>query len=167
MSKIPLIFFMAFLVFSCSKPSDQDYLNQSKDLVKEKKITQAINSLQTLLKEFPDSKLAPKALTELATIYQGNLDTSITARESFNRAQKYFKEVYDKYPKSEEAPNALFMSAFILANDLHKYDEATITYKLFIEKFPDNPLVQSAKDELDNMGLTPDEILKRKEVASQ
>lgn len=167
MSKLPILFILALLFFSCSKPTDQENLDQAKNLIKEKKIDEAVKTLEQIINEHPESNVAPKALVELATLYQGQLDPNVPRNESFNRAQKYFREVYDKYPKSEEASNSLFMSGFILANDLHKYDEATKAYKLFIEKYPDNPLVQSAKDELDNMGLTPEEILKKKAVAEK
>jgi TolA-binding protein len=165
MKKLTLLVLIIIAVVSCSKTNDQDYLNRAESEVKDKKINEAVADLQTLLKEFPESKLAPKALVQLATIYQGQLVKGLTMRESFDKSQKYFKEVYDKYQNSEEAPSALFMSSFILANHLHRFDEATAGYKLFIEKYPDNPLVVSAKDELDNMGLSPEEILKKKEVA--
>ena len=59
------------------------------------------------------------------------------------------------------------MAGYILANDLQKYDDATKSYKLFIEKYPGHPLASSAKQELDNMGLSPEEILKRTETAKQ
>jgi TolA-binding protein len=73
-------------------------------------------------------------------------------------------QVYEKYPDSEEAPKSLFMSGFILANDLMLYDKATSSYNLFLEKYPSHPLAVSAKEELDNMGLSPEEILKRTET---
>jgi len=165
MKKLSVIFLIAIIFISCSKTSDQEYYDKAKVLLKENKVTEAITSLETLLKEYPESNIAPKALVQLATIYQNQLDKNISQAESFNKAQKYFREVFDKYPQSEEAPNSLFMSSFILSNELKKYDEATEGYKLFIEKYPDSPLVISAKDELDNMGLSPEEILKRKEVA--
>jgi hypothetical protein len=45
-----------------------------------------------------------------------------------------------------------------------KFDEATKSYKLFLEKYPNDPLAVSAKEELDNMGIPPEEILKRTET---
>lgn len=165
MKKLSVIFLIAILFLSCSKTSDQDYFDQAEKLLKENKVNESITSLETLLKEYPESKIAPKAMIQLATIYQNQLDKKLSRDKTFDKAQKYFREVFDKYPQSEEAPNALFMSSFILANDLRKFDEATAGYKLFLEKFPNSPLAISAQDELDNMGLTPSEILKRKEVA--
>ena len=53
------------------------------------------------------------------------------------------------------------MCGYIQANELKDFDAATKTYKLFIEKFPDSEFAVSAKAELDNMGLAPEEILKK------
>ena len=166
MKKISLIVLLTFLIFSCSKTTDKEYLDLSQKLIKEKNATEAITNLNTLLKEYPESKLAPKALVHLASIYQNLMVKDISEEESYNQAQKYFREVFDKYPNSEDAPNSLFMSSFILSNNLQKFDEATVSYKLFIEKFPDNPLAVSAKQELDNMGISPEDILKKNEVAN-
>jgi hypothetical protein len=54
------------------------------------------------------------------------------------------------------------MSGFILANDLKSYNEATASFSLFLQKFPNNELASSAREELENMGLTPEEILQKK-----
>ena len=123
--------------------------------------------METLVNEYPESEIAPQALVQLAQIYQNQLDKNIKPTESFEKAEKYFMQVYEKYPESEEAPKALFMSGFILANDLQNYEKATASYNLFMEKYPSHPLAVSAKEELDNMGLTPEEILKRTETVKK
>lgn len=151
-------------LLACSKTTDKQYLDQAKNLLNDNKVSEAISTYKSLLDEYPQSDLAPKALVELASLYQNQLDKNLPPEQSFDYAQKYFREVFDKYPTSEEAPKSLFMSAFILANELKRYDEATEAYKLFIEKYPKNPLSVAAQEELDNMGLSPEEILKKKEV---
>lgn len=166
MYKYFLTVFSILLLISCSKTTDQQYLDQAKNLFKENKVAEAIASYKSLLEEYPESSLAPKALIELANLYQNHADKTLTSEQSFDNAQKYFREVFDKYQNSDEAPKALFMSAFILANELKRYDDATEAYKLFIEKYPRNPLAVAAQEELDNMGLSPEEILKKKEVTS-
>jgi TolA-binding protein len=167
MKKYLFLVFIPLLVISCSKTSDQEYYDQAKKLLDEKKTSEAVTSLETLVNEYPESEIAPQALVQLAQIYQNQLDKNIKPTESFEKAEKYFMQVYEKYPDSEEAPKALFMSGFILANDLMKYDEATSSYDLFLEKFPSHSLAVSAKEELDNMGLTPEEILKRTETVKK
>ena len=165
MKKLFLIFIITLLFLSCSKTSDQDYLTQAEKSLKENNIDQAIKDIESLLNDYPESELAPKALAQLASIYQNQMVKNIKPEESFKRSQKYFKQVFEKYPNSEEAPKSLFLCGFILANNLNNYDEATSHYKLFLSKYPSHPLAASAQEELDNMGLSPEEILKKTETA--
>lgn len=167
MKKYLFLVLVPLLIISCSKTSDQEYFDQAKKLLDENKITEAVTSLESLVSEYPESEIAPQALVQLAQIYQNQLDKNIKPKESFEKAEEYFMQVYEKYPDSEEAPKALFMSGFILANDLQNYDKATTSYNLFLEKYPSHPLAVSAKEELDNMGLTPEEILKRTETVQK
>ena len=165
MKKYFVIVLFALLTISCSKTSDQEYFDQAKSFLKEKKTSEAIKAIEALIKEYPESDIAPKALVQLAGIYQNQMVEKLNSSESFDRAQKYFYQVYEKFPESEEAPQSLFLSGFILANDLKNFDLATSHYKLFLSKYPSHPLAISAKEELDNMGLSPEEILKRTETA--
>lgn len=167
MKKYFVLFIISLFISSCAKTSDTEYLSQAEKFLKENKVDESIANLETLLKEFPESALAPKALVHLASIYQNQMDKKIKRMESFERAQKYYLQVYEKYPASENAPQSLFLSGFILSNDLRNYDEATKRYKLFLEKYPSNSLAAAAQEELNNMGLTPEEILKRTETAKK
>jgi len=54
------------------------------------------------------------------------------------------------------------MSAFILANELQKLDLAKESYNLFLQKYPSHELANSAREELNNLGIPAEEILKKK-----
>jgi TolA-binding protein len=149
------------LIVSCStKKSDKELFDKAKRDLKENKVPEAVMAFEKVVNEHSESKLAPEALSELAAIYQNKQDKSISEEENLVKAVSLFKRIHDEYPKSEYAPSGLFMSAFISANDLKKYEEATSLYKQFLQEYPDNDLAASAKAELDNMGLSPEEILK-------
>ena len=153
---------VAFIFISCSsKKSDEELFNEAKTNTEDGKIPEAVASYEELLKEYPDSKTAPEALTNIAAIYQNKLVKNISETESLVEAAKFFRQIYDDYPESEFAPMGLFMAGFVLANELNMYNEATENYNLFMETFPDHELAASAKEELDNMGLTPEEILQK------
>ncbi|MBZ0198220.1 MAG: tetratricopeptide repeat protein [Ignavibacteriaceae bacterium] len=159
---IPVLFVaLALTLIGCGK-SAEDYMKDATEKLKAQNVAEAVASYQKILEEFPQSEQAPDALYQLATIYQGLLLPNLSREESLIQAVTSFKTVYEKYPKNKYAPVSLFMSGFIMANELHQYEEATKTYNLFIDKFPDHQLASSARDELDNMGLAPDEILKKK-----
>jgi TolA-binding protein len=149
------------LIVGCStKKSDKELFDAAKKDLKENKVPEAIIAFEQVVKEHSESKLAPEALSELASIYQNKQDKSISEEENLEKAVSLFKRIHDEYPESEYAPSGLFMSAFISANDLKKFNEATLLYKQFLKEYPNNDLAASAQAELDNMGLSPEEILK-------
>lgn len=160
MKKVLSIFIIILILVSCSKSLEGDFNNAVK-LLQENKTEEAISEFEKIAQS-NDAIYSPKALDQLAEIYQGKLDKNLSAEESAKKSQFYFRTLYDKYPQSSLAPKALFMSAFILANELNMYDDATKEYNLFLEKFPNHELATSAKQELEYIGLSPEEILKKK-----
>lgn len=161
MKYLVVMIITATLFIGCSK-NDEELYNEAADYASKQKVTEAINSYRELVKQFPNSALASKSLYEIGRIYQGKLDTTLTAEESYHKAIETYLELSKNYKNSEEAPIGLFMVGFIQANELNNYDEATKTYKRFLEEYPQHDLAKSAQDELDNMGLSPEEILAKK-----
>ena len=152
-----------FLAVGCSpKKSDKELFDDAKNNLKEDKISEAVMAFEELVNDNPESTLSPEALSELATIYQNKLVKSLSEKENLEKAVATFKRIHTEYPKSEYAPSGLFMAGFINANELKNFDEATIIYKQFLQEYPDNELAASAQAELDNMGLSPEEILQNK-----
>ncbi len=160
--KLVTILFCSLIIAGCSKKSEEEYLSSAEKFMKENKFSEAILEYEALATEYPEGNNAAKSLFEIAKIYQAKLPNDISAEASFQKSIEYYQKVVDKYSASEEAPLSLFMIGFIQANELKNFDLATATYNLFVSKFPAHQLVESAREELNNMGLTPDEILKRK-----
>lgn len=150
----------AFIISGCGKKADEHYAEASK-LSKEEKYEEAIKIYEMILKDYPKDKFASVSAYDLAVIYQSLDIKNLTREQRLNKAIEYFTMVFDKYPESAEAPKSLFTAGFIYANELNDYDNGTKLYKLFIEKFPNNELAASAQIELDNMGQSPEEILKK------
>ncbi|MBK7630136.1 MAG: tetratricopeptide repeat protein [Ignavibacteriales bacterium] len=165
MKKYSLLLIISLLIISCSKTSDQEYLDQSNKLLTENKIPEAVKSLETLLNEYPESNLAPKALVQLAGIYQNQQIEGLTSKKSLEKAEQYYYQVYEKYPNSEEAPLALFQAGILLDDALKNYDEATKIYNLFLEKYPNDKHAVIVKQSLDIMGIDPNDIINKKEAA--
>jgi TolA-binding protein len=157
-----IILFLGILLVGCSKKDPQDYMKQAKAGVAGNNIAEAVTSYQELVKEYPNSPQASEALFQLGTLYQNKMVRNLEAKASLEKASGIFKSISDKYPDSKLAPKSLFMSAFILANDLKEYNKATEIFNIFLKRYPNSDLVNSAKEELDNMGLSPEEILKNK-----
>ncbi|MGE5680781.1 MAG: tetratricopeptide repeat protein [Bacillota bacterium] len=156
----------AYTLNGCSGKSEKDLLDSAQNNIKNKKVTEAINDYEMIAKEYPKSETASKALFEIAKLYHSK-SAGIYPDESLKRGIRYYKRIYDEYPGSKEAPQALFMVGFIQANDFGQFDSAKAAYKLFLEKYPNNEMASSAKAELDNMGLTPQEILTKSAQAKK
>lgn len=155
-----IAFLTLLLFFGCSaKKSDKELFDEAQTNLKEQKFPEAVISFEALINDHPDSELAPKALSQLASIYQNKQIKNLSEKENLDKAIELFKKLHDDYPSSEYAPSGLFMAGFIYANDLKNYEEATAMYKQFLKEYPDNELAESAQAELDNMGLSPEEIL--------
>lgn len=159
-----LTFLLTGIIFisGCSSKSADDYMKAAHENVMQQKFTEAIGIYESVVNEFPQSAEAPEALFQIATLYQNKMVKNISDLESYKKAVKTFRDLFNKYPDNKKAPMALFLSGFILANDLRNFESATSVYKLFLEKYPQNELASSAKEELENMGLTPDQILQKK-----
>ena len=160
------IVFIGFIFFSCSKTSDKEYMEMADQKIENGNVSEAISDYQKLVEEYPESELAPEAIVMQATLYHENKVKNISRTESLIKAADLFVSVSEKYPENEKAPSSLFMAGFIYANELQDYTKAKAVYNLFLKKYPDNELASSANEELKNLGLTPEEILKKK-IAAQ
>ena len=163
--KLSKIFFLLFavLIFSaCNSKSERDLFNGAQKLVKQKKYSQAIYWYNKIVKDFPESKYAPEALFEMAKLYQGLVVKNIDSQKSLQKAVTIYTKIYTEYPDSKRAEASNFMAAFILANELKDIDAAKTAYNLYIQKYPNGELVKDAKIELQNLGKSPEEILREK-----
>jgi len=157
-----IAFSLLLLFFGCSSnKSDKEMFDEAETNLKEKKYPEAVISFEELINDHPDSKLAPEALSQLASIYQNKQVKNLSEEENLEKAIELFKKLHDNYPSSEYAPSGLFMAGFISANELHNYEAATLIYQQFLKEYPNNELASSAQAELDNMGLSPEEILSK------
>jgi TolA-binding protein len=150
------------MIAGCNNHSADKYLKQAKAAVDQKKYTEAVKLYETLVSEFPKDTLAPTALYQLGALYQNKLVPGTEGPASTEKAVSVFKSVFDKYPDSKEAPSCLFMCGFLQSNELNRYSDATVSYNMFLQKYPKNDMASAAKYELDNMGLTPGQVLEQK-----
>ncbi len=79
-------------------------------------------------------------------------------------AEQLFMTALGKYPKHEKTPKALFMLAFCYENTLGNQEKAGERYKEFLQKYPNDKLAASAQASLNNLGKTPEELVKEFEA---
>lgn len=154
-----LLIILGITILGCSGKNEDEMYNTGKKLVETNKNIEAVKQYEELLKEFPDTKHKEFVLFELGKIYQSKAIKSNNSEINLNNAVKYFTQLFTEFPKSNNSPSALFMTGFIYANELQKLDSAKIRYQEFLDKYPNHELAVSVKYELDNLGLTPEQIL--------
>lgn len=79
---------------------------------------------------------------------------------NYEKALELYGKLYEEYAEYEKAPQALFMQAFILDNDLKRIDEAGQLYQSFIDQYPDDDFTSSAQVLLENLGKDEEEIIR-------
>ena len=149
---------------------------------KETKRDAALKDLKTLENEtFGKSTLDLQVAKKLVERYQyfantyaedttNALDCLIKGGEVANsmhdgkQAEQLFIAAMDKYPKHEKTAKALFMLAFCYENTLGEQAKAGERYKEFLVKYPNDKLAASAQASLQNLGKTPEELVKEFEA---
>ncbi|MFA7419422.1 MAG: tetratricopeptide repeat protein [Melioribacteraceae bacterium] len=163
MKKIfPALLIALIMITACNSNKDMETFNAAEKKYNDKKYSEALIDYKLVIEEYSSSDYAAKSLMRVGSMYQMFLVPNVQSDESNKKAVEYYRDLYKNFPKSEEAPKALFMSGFILANNLNKLDEAKMTYQTFLDKFPKHELAPQIKIELENLGKTPEEILENK-----
>jgi len=162
MKKLVIILLTVFFLMSCGTESDQDLYESAKENIKSSELINALADFRKLVDNFPESKYSAEVNFEIGKLYHSKVDKNLTDEQSFMQAISYYESVYLNFPDDLNAPNALFMSAFLYANEIGNLDIAREKYELFLEKYPDNEMAASAQAELDNLGVSAEEILQKK-----
>ena len=105
-----------------------------------------------------------------AYLAEGN---SLSADEYFKVAELYestgdygqtismLEKLRTEHPKTDRAADALFKIGFIQHNNLKDLQKAEDTYRKFINSYPDHHFADDAQMEIDNLGVSPEEIIRR------
>lgn len=115
-------------------------------------IQNVIQAYNDFANKYPDDTLSAVFLFKSSELLMG--------LQKYNEAIKYLDKICKEHPNSPKAPSALFFQAFIYENNLNNIEQARQLYTLFIEKYPNHELVESARFSLKNLGKSNEEIIK-------
>jgi outer membrane protein assembly factor BamD (BamD/ComL family) len=118
-----------------------------------------ISEYELFVKEFPKDSLAPAYLFKAAGMSMNTGDGP--------RAITFFDRVVKEYPAHPKAALALFFKGYVLENILRDLGQAKETYLLFLEKYPDNEFADDAKASIENLGKTPEQMIREFEAKSR
>ncbi|MBE0662874.1 MAG: hypothetical protein IH597_10445 [Bacteroidales bacterium] len=76
------------------------------------------------------------------------------------KAIEIYTRVFNDYTTYEKHPESLFLIAFIYENQLMNLKQAELSYRRFLELYPDHELANDAEILIQHLGKSPDEMVK-------
>lgn len=156
-------FFLAgIFLISCGSPHDQQ-LSEIKALE---------DSLFSDATKMIDQKMAKELIdkyVQFADAYPEDADTPETLFKAGDmamnlnmpqRAITIFDRIMNDYPDFDKTPQCLFLKGYIYENDFQDLDTARKIYEEFLQKYPDDEFADDAEISIQNLGKTPEELIR-------
>jgi outer membrane protein assembly factor BamD (BamD/ComL family) len=77
------------------------------------------------------------------------------------RAIELYDRVITDYPDFRKVPECMFLKGYVYENYLGDLDNAKIIYLRFLEDYPDNEFADDAAISIQNLGKTPEELIRQ------
>src|SRR5688572_16926778 len=159
---------LIFAVAACSSPQhklsskieslEKEMHNDSSMAPDEKKAKDAIELYIKYADKFPDDTTSASYLFKA-----GDLSSKINETQ---KAIELFGKVIHKYPNHRNAPYALFLQGFIYENQVGDPLRAKPYYEAFLKTYPDHPIAGDVSFSLENLGKSPEELIREFESKS-
>ncbi|MEI6750231.1 MAG: tetratricopeptide repeat protein [Bacteroidales bacterium] len=168
MKKVPsfsLIILIAALFVACGSPRKHavdriTILEKQLSAKSGKPDTAKVETLalaySDFVRQFPKDSLSPEYLLRAGGVLM-NAGDAIKAIQSLD-------QITQKYNTSRQAPQALFLLGFIYENMLGNIGKAGESYREFLTRYPKHDLADDAQASLNNLGKTPEELLREFEA---
>lgn len=89
------------------------------------------------------------------------VEVSVNAKQDPQQSIDLVNRLVTTYPRYENNPVALFMLAtFVYDDQLHNYDKARECYNRIINDYPDSPFAKDAAISIEQLGVSPEELIK-------
>lgn len=118
-----------------------------------------VRAYEKFAKEKTDDAKTPEYLFKAAEIQR--------SLKNYKKAIENYETIQKDFPQYDKTPHSTFLLGFIYENDLKDNDKAKAMYEQFLEKYPEHELADDVKFSLDNLGITPEEIIKRFEESNK
>ena len=101
----------------------------------------------------PDDAMTPEYLFKA-------VDVSMNLNEP-QRTIYIIDKLVKEYPDYPRTQAALFIKAFIFETRYNNLDMAKKLYEQYLEMYPDGEFAESCRASIENLGLTPEELVKK------
>ncbi len=159
-TKILLLAICAFIL-SCGNPQKElatkiddmshKVYNDSTKRIDDVMAKQYIEACAEYASKFPADTLAPVLLLKAA-------ETSRNIRD-YQTALGIYDQIIKDFPAYKKAPQAMFLKAFTIDDNMGKKEDAKLIYEAFLEKYPNDEFAESAKFMLQNLYKSDAEII--------
>ena len=167
MKKVLLSVFVVLMMLSCGEKMSVEKINEleskvfAKDAVlSSENVIQLVDAYVLFAEQNPNDQQTPDFLFKALDVAVG------VNAEGPQKAIDIANVLIEKYPDFEMTPMAMFIKGFVYENMIGDLQNAEMTYRQFIEKYPNNPMVEDVKSTLENLGLTPEELIRKFEEAN-
>jgi TolA-binding protein len=131
---------------------EEELFNSNAVKLDRRKALDLIKLYEQYVDTYPDRADAPEYLFKAA-------DISMNMRRP-QATIALFDRIMTEYPDYEKSPSALFLKAFVYEDQLQDYENAKRYYELFLEKYPNSEFADDAEVSLQNLGKSPEELIK-------
>jgi TolA-binding protein len=164
MKTIGNVFLILIILFtgSCSSPEKQlsDKIEtEEKGLYKDSSLVPDPQKAKTVIALYDQYvEKFPRDTASAGYLFKAGDISSKT--NNVSEAIRYFDRLIDNYPQHEKAPYALFLQGFIFENQLGDPVKAKPYYEEFLKKYPDHSLARDVNFSLENLGRSPEELIR-------
>jgi len=138
---------------------EKEFFAETQTKMDKRKALDLVNLYIQFVDENPDDFRSLEYLFKASDISM-NLNRPKQTIDLFNR-------ILTTYPSYEKTSSALFLKAFVYEDQLKDYDSARKYYELFIIEYPKSEFADDAKVSLQNLGKTPEELIREFEQKNQ
>lgn len=111
---------------------------------------------EKFIADYPEDTLVAGYLFKAATLAM-NIDEGA-------KAISFFDQYLRDFPGGPKAPLCSFFRAYVQENLLKNLDQAKESYLQFLEKYPDHDFSDDARAALENLGKSPEQLIREFEA---
>jgi len=123
--------------------------NATPDMAKAKKLAELYIEYAEL---YPNDTNSPEFLFKASDISMNVHSPRLTI--------SLFDKILTTYPNYENVPTIMFLKGFVYEDQLNDYVNAEKYYTEFLDKFPDSDFADDAIVSLNNLGKSPEQLIK-------
>ena len=167
MKRIFVFLLLVAMLLSCGEKISVEKINELESkvfaqgvVISAENVIQLVDAYLLFAEQNPNDSQSPDFLFKALDVAVG------VNAEGPQKAIDIANVLIEKYPDFEMTPMAMFIKGFVYENMIGDLQNAEMTYRQFIEKYPNNPMVEDVKSTLENLGLTPEELIRKFEEAN-